>query len=143
MCAIGGFFDTKGNLIFHRDTYQTILEKMNHAQKHRGPDEDGTYLDNFCGLSHTRLSILDLAKGSQPMHYQTPTEDYWIIYNGEIYNTTELKNELLSLGYSFSTTSDTEVILSAFIHYGPDFVSKLNGIFAFAIWEAKKKQLTF
>ena len=142
MCAIGGFFDTKGNLIFHRDTYQTILEKMNHAQKHRGPDEDGTYLDNFCGLSHTRLSILDLAKGSQPMHYQTPTEDYWIIYNGEIYNMPTLRRELEQMGLTFQTTCDTEVLLLGYALWGDDIFSKLNGIFAFAIWETHKKQLT-
>lgn len=142
MCGISGFYKSHGNLISQKDTYETILHKMNHVQKHRGPDEDDIYLDDFCGLAHVRLSILDLAKGSQPMHCHTESEDYWIVYNGEIYNMPELRKELEQQGIVFQTTCDTEVLLQGYTQWGDGLYEKLNGIFAFALWETKKRQLT-
>lgn len=142
MCGISGFYKSHGNLISQKDTFETILHQMNVAQKHRGPDEDGIYLDDFCGLSHVRLSILDLAKGSQPMHYHTGQEDYCIVYNGEIYNMPELRKELQQQGIDFVTTCDTEVLVKGYALWGDGLYTKLNGIFAFAIWEGKKRQLT-
>lgn len=101
----------------------------------------GTYLDTHVGLSHARLSIRDIAGGSQPIIRQDGERTCAIVYNGEIYNTDELLPPLLAAGYTFSTTSDTEVILCAYLHYGRDFVSRLNGIFAFAIWDGGTGEL--
>lgn len=142
MCGISGIYKSHGNLISKKDTFETILHKMNQAQKHRGPDEDGIYLDDFCGLAHVRLSILDLAKGSQPMHCHASQEDYCIVYNGEIYNMPCLRKELEQQGFTFQTTCDTEVLLKGYTLWGDAMYEKLNGIFAFAIWESRKKQLT-
>lgn len=142
MCGISGFYKSHGNLTCQKDTFETILHKMNHSQKHRGPDEDGIYLDDYCGLAHVRLSILDLANGSQPMRCHSNGEDYIIIYNGEIYNMPLLRSELKQKGITFQTTCDTEVLLKGYSFWGDTIFEKLNGIFAFAIWEKSKKQLT-
>lgn len=142
MCGISGFYKSHGNFTSQKSTYETLLHKMNHSQKHRGPDADGIYLDDSCGLAHVRLSILDLAKGSQPMGFHTEGEDFVLVYNGEIYNMPLLRKELQQQGITFHTTCDTEVILKGYSFWGDALYEKLNGIFAFAIWEAKKKQLT-
>lgn len=109
---------------------------MHQSLSHRGNDASGIYLSNHVGLSHARLSIRDIENGNQPM-----VRSCAIVYNGEIYNTDELIPDLCNAGYHFSTTSDTEVILYAYLAYGPDFVTKLNGIFAFAIWDDRSQQL--
>ena len=142
MCGISGFYKDQGNFVSQKDTFEALLNKMNLSQNHRGPDANGIYLDNSCGLAHVRLSILDLAKGSQPMTYHTPTEDYILVYNGEIYNMSLLRKELQKEGITFHTTCDTEVILKGYALWGDNLYEKLNGIFAFAIWETKKKILT-
>ena len=108
---------------------------------HRGGDASGIYLTPHAGLSHQRLSIRDFTHGAQPMIRHRDGADYAIVYNGEIYNTDELIPELTSAGYNFLTTSDTEVILYAYMHFGASFVSRLNGIFSFAIWDGAAKQL--
>ena len=108
---------------------------------HRGGDASGIYLTPHAGLSHQRLSIRDITHGAQPMIRHRDGADYAIVYNGEIYNTEELIPELTSAGYNFLTTSDTEVILYAYMHFGASFVSRLNGIFSFAIWDGAAKQL--
>lgn len=108
---------------------------------HRGGDASGIYLTPHAGLSHQRLSIRDITHGAQPMIRHRDGADYAIVYNGEIYNTDELIPELTSAGYNFLTTSDTEVILYAYMHFGASFVSRLNGIFSFAIWDGAAKQL--
>ena len=94
MCGISGFYKSHGNFTSRKDTCETFLHKMNQSQKHRGPDADGIYLDDSCGLAHVRLSILDLAKGSQPMHFHTEGEDFVLVYNGEIYNMPLLRKDL-------------------------------------------------
>lgn len=142
MCGISGFYNSNGNFVSQKDTFKQKLQQMNHSQKHRGPDDDGIYLDDCCGLAHVRLSILDLTKGSQPMSFHTNGENYVIVYNGEIYNMPLLRNELMQLGITFQTTCDTEVILKGYACWGDKLYQKLNGIFAFAIWEEQKKQLT-
>ena len=106
------------------------------VQRHRGPDDSGVFLNRHAGLSHARLSIIDLVTGHQPMEKEVGGRTFSIAYNGELYNTEELRKELQALGHSFSTTSDTEVILTGCIEYGPDFVKRLNGIFAFACYDA-------
>ncbi len=135
MCSIAGFYNSSRDFNTEQERYSYILNDMNKALAHRGPDAQNTVLSSHCGLAHTRLSIRDVARGEQPMKKTIGENAVYIVYNGEIYNTKELKSELLALGYTFDTTSDTEVILNCFLHYGPDFVHRLNGIFAFAIYD--------
>ena len=106
---------------------------------HRGPDESGIYLDPWVGLGHARLSIIDLSTGSQPIHNEDET--IWIVYNGEIFNYKELRAYLTGKGHQFYTTSDTEVIIHIYEEEGPSCVNRLNGQFAFAIWDAEKRDL--
>jgi len=114
---------------------------MRKAIAHRGRDDSGEYLNHHVGLSHTRLSIRDISNGRQPIIRNIDGYEYVIIYNGEIYNTDELMPDLKKAGYHFETTTDTEVILYAYIHYGIDFVNRLNGIYAFAIWDSQENRL--
>ena len=141
MCGISGFCDFSKNFKKEPVLWEHILTDMHHTLARRGSDSFGTYLDTHVGLSHARLSIRDIAGGSQPMIRQDEGRTCAIVYNGEIYNTDELLPPLLAAGYTFSTTSDTEVILCAYLHYGKDFVSRLNGIFAFAIWDGGTGEL--
>jgi asparagine synthase (glutamine-hydrolysing) len=135
MCGIAG--------IYHPDGSAGIsvanLQLMAAALHHRGPDAMGIYLDDFAGLGHARLSIIDLAGGTQPIHNEDRT--MWIVYNGEIFNYPELRQELERAGHRFYTTSDTEVLLHMYEQYGKDCLEQLNGQFSFAIWDAKKREL--
>lgn len=107
--------------------------------RHRGPDDTGFYLDPDVGLAHARLSIIDLASGRQPLCNENKT--VWIVFNGEIFNYLELRQELLAQGHAFATESDTEVIVHLYEQYGDDFVHHLNGQFAIALWDRKAKRL--
>jgi len=109
------------------------------ALYHRGPDESGFYLDDHVGLGHARLSIIDLPGGTQPIHNED--RSLWIVYNGETYNYPELRGQLQQKGHRFYTASDTEVILHLYEEYGADCLGRMNGQFALAIWDAKKKEL--
>jgi len=109
------------------------------ALNHRGPDETGIFLDDSIGLGHTRLSIIDLSGGSQPIHNEDET--LWIIFNGEIFNYLELKEGLIEREHRFYTSSDTEVILHLFEDNGSSCLSMLNGQFALAIWNSVSKEL--
>lgn len=131
MCGIAGIYTKTPRQELLATEF--LLKNMISTLKHRGPDDLGIFLCPLGGLAHKRLSIIDLATGHQPMIYEKNNRQVAITYNGELYNMKELKNHLLSKGYSFSTSSDTEVILFCYIEYGPDFVTKLNGIFSFAI----------
>lgn len=122
-----------------KEMYGHVLEEMCRVLYHRGPDEKGTILGEFYGLAHTRLSIIDLDRGKQPMTLKTEGNTYHIVYNGEIYNTAELRNELIRAGREFRTTSDTEVILWGFIEYGIRIAEKLNGIFAFCVTDERNR----
>ena len=128
MCAINGFnFNDK-----------SLILKMNNATTHRGPDGTGIFCDDKISLGHNRLSIIDLNKeADQPM--KSGDDSLVIVFNGEIYNFRELKKNLSS--YSFKTKSDTEIILASYKKWGKDCVKKFNGIFSFAIWDKKKKEL--
>ena len=129
MCGIAGF--TGKN-------YQGLLDKFLNSILYRGPDENGkSVLMNEVSLCNTRLSIIDIETGQQPMK----TENVHLVFNGEIYNYLELKKELEAKGFKFKTQSDTEVILASYVHYGENFVSKLNGMFAIAIYDLKLKKL--
>ena len=110
-------------------------------QKRRGPDDEGTYLNHRCGLAHVRLEIIDLLTGQQPMIRKRDGRECAIVFNGEIYNMKELKMQLLSEGASFRTTSDTEVILEGYLLHGREYIKKLNGIFAIALWDSLSNQL--
>ena len=141
MCGIAGFCDPKGNFFEEEGKWNHILDKMNRIQKRRGPDDQGTYLDRGCGLAHVRLEIIDLVTGHQPMIHTDASGTYAIVYNGEIYNMPELKRELEKEGAVFRTASDTEVILQGFMLHGEEYLKKLNGIFAIALWDSHKKRL--
>ena len=133
MCAIAGIlglpFDSK------------ILDSLLSTMTHRGPDGSGSYMERRCCLLHTRLSIIDPAGGAQPMSLYWAGNEYVITYNGELYNTLELRNALQTLGHEFVTSSDTEVVLHAYAQWKEECVHKFNGIFAFAVWEKRDKRL--
>ena len=130
MCGITGIFGTND---------QHIIKKMTDSVTHRGPDEVGYFHDDRISLGHARLSIIDLHTGSQPMFNEN--KNFVVVYNGEIYNYQELKSELEKKGHNFSTSSDTEVIVHAYEEYGIESFNMFNGMFAFAIWDSKKKEL--
>ncbi len=141
MCGIAGFFNPRQDFTKEQKKWRHILDHMNQLQKHRGPDGRGTYLHPSCGFAHVRLKIIDLVTGEQPMVRKRGGQDCAIVYNGEIYNMQELKSELQAEGAVFETTSDTEVILAGYMHHGIEFIKKLNGIFAAAIWDASAGRL--
>ncbi|HEX3075799.1 MAG TPA: asparagine synthase (glutamine-hydrolyzing) [Lachnospiraceae bacterium] len=142
MCGIAGFCSFKEDFSLSQNKYLAILQDMSSSLYHRGPDENGTYLSRHFGLAHARLSIIDLVSGKQPMYRTTGGYTYAIVYNGELYNTEELRKDLMTKGWQFKTTCDTEVILIGYIEYGPDFVKSLNGIFAYAIVDEKSCKIT-
>jgi asparagine synthase (glutamine-hydrolysing) len=140
MCGIVGWIDWSADLTKHADT----IEKMTETLALRGPDASGTWLSRHCAFGHRRLSVIDPAGGAQPMIRPLRTaedQDCIIVYNGELYNAPELRRELVGRGYHFSTTCDTEVLLIAFVEWGPACVDKLNGIFAFAVWRTDNQSL--
>ena len=130
MCGIAGFtWEDK-----------SLIRKMTRAIQHRGPDDEGFYIDKDISLGHRRLSILDLSeKGHQPMF--TEDDNYVIIFNGEIYNYPQLKEQLIKLRYRFSSNSDTEAILHGYQEYGVKVLQHLDGMFTFALWDRRKKEL--
>ena len=136
MCGIGGFVD------YERDARRggPILHGMKRTLTPRGPDAEGTYFDEDAALVHRRLIVIDPEGGKQPMH--SPDRNTIIIYNGELYNTSELRTELMSRGHEFVGHSDTEVLLHAYLEWKTDAFARLNGIFAFAIWEKRERRLT-
>ena len=129
MCGIAGFYGYPNWELSPR----RVLERMLAAIRHRGPDDWGMHLDGPVGLGHVRLSIIDLAGGRQPMADESKT--VWVTFNGEIFNYVELKEELISAGHRFRTSSDTEVILQAYRRREPRCVEDFNGDFAFALWD--------
>lgn len=137
MCGIVGFVNYRKDI----KNPISILNKMNNTLTNRGPDEEGKYISSPVYLAHKRLIVLDPVGGKQPMLATYDENEYSIVYNGQIYNAKELKDTLIQNGFEFNTTSDTEVLLKAFILYGYDVVKHLNGIFAFAIWNKKKEEL--
>ncbi|MEZ0369398.1 MAG: asparagine synthase (glutamine-hydrolyzing) [Candidatus Sericytochromatia bacterium] len=135
MCGIAGILN------FTREAVaEPLLRAMARAIAHRGPDGEGIYIDGPLGLAHRRLSILDLSqRGHQPM--ASPDRSCWISYNGEVYNYLELRAELSAMGYAFHSGTDTEVILAAYQAWGPDCVSRFNGMWSFAIWDSLRQRL--
>ncbi|MCD8038473.1 MAG: asparagine synthase (glutamine-hydrolyzing) [Lachnospiraceae bacterium] len=141
MCGIAGFCSFNVNFREEPARWYGVLQKMNRCQKHRGPDGDGLFLERSCGLAHTRLSVLDIGLGAQPMTRQLGSRKAAIVYNGEIYNMPALRRELEQEGMLFETRCDTEVILIGWLLHGTDYVKKLNGIFSFAIWDETVRRL--
>jgi len=135
MCGISGFVDGRGL----DPGASVLLKKMTDCLIHRGPDDEGFYLDDRAALGIRRLSIIDLATGHQPIHNEDKT--VWIVLNGEIYNFPEIKRDLVARGHAFYTNSDTEVIVHLYEERGADFVQALNGMFAVALWDAKNRRL--
>jgi asparagine synthase (glutamine-hydrolysing) len=134
VCGIAGIVRSDGAPVDRE-----LLERMNEAIHHRGPDEDGFYFSAGVGLAMRRLAIIDLKSGQQPIHNQGSTA--WIVFNGEIYNYRELRAQLEKLGHRFYTDSDTEAIVHAYDQYGTDCPRHLRGMFAFAIWDERTKSL--
>lgn len=135
MCGIAGIFNLSGEPVS-----SVILRKMTDAIAHRGPDGEGFYTDSFIGLGHRRLAIIDLSPlGHQPMI--TENGKYVLTYNGEVYNFQELRAELQSLGHRFLSKTDSEVVLNAYVQWGPGCVKRFNGMFAFAIWDKTSQEL--
>ena len=136
MCGIAGLLDNTNSV--HTD----LLDRMIAPIRYRGPDGQGTVVlnDGGVGFAHQRLSILDTRDvGQQPM--VSGCNRYWIVFNGEIYNYLEMRSELETLGYLFKTKTDTEVLLTAYIHWGAECLHRFNGMFAFAIWDCERKEL--
>ncbi|MBB6733539.1 asparagine synthase (glutamine-hydrolyzing) [Cohnella zeiphila] len=140
MCGITGWVDWKEDLT----RQAAVLEKMTETLALRGPDATGTWMSRSCALGHRRLSVIDPTNGAQPMVRPAKSgedAEAIIVYNGELYNAPELRSELERLGHRFRTTCDTEVLLQSYVEWGPSCLEKLNGIFAFAIWETASERL--
>ncbi|MDE5538982.1 MAG: asparagine synthase (glutamine-hydrolyzing), partial [Bacilli bacterium] len=134
MCGIVGFVDNKS-----KKEKDTIIKKMAERIKHRGPDDAGYYTDEDIALGHRRLSIIDLNSGKQPIYNEDKSKV--IIFNGEIYNYKELKEDLLKCGHKFKTETDTEVILHGYEEYKEELFNKLRGMFAFVIYDKETREL--
>ena len=137
MCGITGMLHWKED----QRQQESCLRKMQNTLRRRGPDQEGIFLSEHCAFAHTRLAVIDVEHGRQPMEATVGDETYTIVYNGELYNTAELRQRLLQAGASFQTHCDTEVILKAYAYWGADSVREFNGIFAFAVWEHTAKRL--
>ena len=137
MCGFVGIMNLKEDL----NSKKNVLISMNDTLKKRGPDECGYYVDENILLAHRRLIVIDPDGGKQPMTFHYNGNRYVIVYNGQIYNTEELREDLKSHGFDFEGHSDTEVLLKAYVFYKEEVVNKLNGIFAFAVWDEKNKSL--
>lgn len=137
MCGFVGFIDYKQDISKKR----AILEDMNETLNKRGPDEQGYYINNHVALGHKRLIVIDPEGGKQPMIETTSFGEFVICYNGQLYNTKELRKTLEENGFTFNGYCDTEVLLKSYIFYGNDVVNHLNGIYAFAIWNSHKQEL--
>jgi asparagine synthase (glutamine-hydrolysing) len=133
MCGICGL------LSFDSDFTVDTLKAMNSCLKHRGPDEEGIFIDRSLGLAHQRLSIIDPETGQQPIFNEN--DSVVTVFNGELYNHVSLRKSLIKCGHSFSTMADTEVIVHLYEEYGPSFVDRLEGMFAFALWDSTEERL--
>jgi len=135
MCGIYGLVSFSGQ----NPEHPRVLQRMGNAMVHRGPDDDGEYVGNGVLLGMRRLAIIDVAGGHQPIANENGT--IWVVCNGEIYNFRELREELRRLGHTFKTGTDSEVVVHAYEQYGDDFVSHLDGMYGFALWDATRQRL--
>ena len=137
MCGIVGIVNYKEDI----SNQYPILRNMTNTLERRGPDEEGFFFSQNVNFGHRRLNVIDIENGKQPMSFTYNDTTYTITYNGQIYNTKELKAELIKKGFSFKGHSDTEILLKAYILYGKEICNHLNGIFAFAIYNDKEKDV--
>lgn len=138
MCGITGWLGRS----LDRSAREAVVRSMTGTLAQRGPDAQGIWVDDDIAIGHSRLSVIDLAGGGQPMvRFGKADEPVVVTFNGEIYNYVELRTELRALGWSFDTASDTEVLLVAYLHWGADFVTRINGMYGFAIWDARIREL--
>src|SRR5438105_7049525 len=135
MCGIAGFIDVQRS----RDDAEQLIDRMCQIIRHRGPDDQGTWVGDGAALGMRRLSIIDLAGGHQPIFNED--QSILVVFNGEIYNYRELQQELEERGHHFATKSDTETIVHAYEEYGDDCVKHLRGMFTFALWDRKRQRL--
>ncbi|WP_372670568.1 asparagine synthase (glutamine-hydrolyzing) [Amycolatopsis kentuckyensis] len=137
MCGIAGWVSYDADLTRR----QEVVDAMTATMSCRGPDDEGTWVRRNVALGHRRLAIIDLPGGRQPMSVRTPNGDVAMVYSGEAYNFTELKEELTKLGHQWETDSDTEVVLHGYLQWGDEVVDHLNGMYAFAIWDERDDRL--
>jgi asparagine synthase (glutamine-hydrolysing) len=137
MCGITGWISFDRDLARERDT----LEVMTQTMACRGPDASGTWFDGPAALGHRRLAVIDIEGGAQPMSVSTPDGEVALVYSGEAYNFVELREELRRLGERFETSSDTEVVLRGYLRWGETLADRLNGMYAFAIWDSRESKL--
>ncbi|MCK5605721.1 asparagine synthetase B, partial [Candidatus Pacearchaeota archaeon] len=135
MCGICGQYNFQSN----KPIDAMVIKQMTQSLVHRGPDDEGYYISGPIGLGFRRLSIIDLTGGHQPM--TDDQEKIWIVFNGEIYNFPDLREELRSFGHSFRTKSDTEVIIYGYKQWGEDVLNHLDGMFGLAIWDEREMKL--
>lgn len=141
MCGIAGIINFKKNFVTYKEYNRLIVKEMALSLAHRGPDDSGEWIGEHAAFSHVRLSVIDPERAKQPMVRVSQGHEFVITYNGELYNTDELRADLKKHGYEFTTTSDTEVLLYAYIHYGEECVDMLNGIYAFCIWDTMRQRV--
>jgi asparagine synthase (glutamine-hydrolysing) len=139
MCGIAGFVESPVSVPMNREDSITLIERMCHVIRHRGPDDCGALVQAGVSLGMRRLSIIDLASGHQPLANED--RSVWTVFNGEIYNFRELRRELELLGHGFATASDTEVIVHAYEQWGTEAISRLRGMFGLAIWDGRTRTL--
>ena len=137
MCGIAGWIENGCRMVERGKTLKAISETL----ERRGPDENGTYINGDTALIHRRLVVIDRENGKQPMSARHRDVTYVIVYNGELYNTAALREELRADGFHFHGHSDTEVVLKTYIKYGVRCGEKLNGIFAFAVFDTRERSL--
>jgi len=137
MCGIAGWTDFSKNL----ENETRILEAMTGSLIHRGPDAEGYWLSKHAALGHRRLVVVDPRGGQQPMVRQEGNNTYVLVHNGELYNTEDIRRDLLSLGHTFKGWSDTEVLLRSYMEWGENCLERFNGIYAFAVWDGRKHRL--
>jgi asparagine synthase (glutamine-hydrolysing) len=137
MCGITGWISFDRDLRWERDA----LEAMTETMACRGPDAAGMWVDGPAALGHRRLAVIDIAGGAQPMSVRTPAGEVALVYSGEAYNFLELREELRRAGERFETSSDTEVVLRGYVRWGEALAERLNGMYAFAIWDSAKRKL--
>ena len=137
MCSIAGVIDFKNDL----RGQGAVFSAMQRTMTSRGPDQHGTYVTQSAALLHNRLAVIDIENGRQPMTLDGGAGACTLVYNGELYNTDEIRAELAALGHSFNGHSDTEVVLRSYLQWGGACVERFNGIFAFAVWDAAHRRL--
>ncbi|HWO66643.1 MAG TPA: asparagine synthase (glutamine-hydrolyzing), partial [Umezawaea sp.] len=137
MCGIAGWVSYEADLTRRRE----VVDAMTETMSCRGPDDRGTWVRREVALGHRRLAVIDLPGGRQPMSVKTPNGEVAMVYSGEAYNFTELREELTGLGHVWETDSDTEVVLHGYLQWGDAVVEHLNGMYAFAIWDERDRKL--